>query len=89
MSTPSDIERFRWLLASVDDWVEARNLRIRLVHEYLRDSGEFAGALNRARELVPLLTETYNRINRYSRERLAGLGNDWPPPVTGATEPDD
>lgn len=77
------------LLASVDDWVEARNLRNRLVHEYLRDSGEFAAALNRARELVPLLTGTYNRINRYGRERFAGAGGAWPPLVTDAAESDD
>lgn len=72
------------LLTSVEDWVEARNLRSRLVHEYLRDSGDFAAALNRARELVPLLTETYNRINAYSRERFAGGSDDWPVPVTEA-----
>lgn len=77
------------LLAAVDDWVEARNLRNRLVHEYVRDSGEFAAALNRARELVPLLTATYNRINRYGRERFAGQGDDWPPLVTDVTEPAD
>lgn len=40
------------LLASVVDWVEARALRNRLVHEYMRGAAEFAAALNRARELV-------------------------------------
>lgn len=75
------------LLTSVDDWVEARNLRNRLVHEYLRDSGDFAAALNRARELVPLLTETYNRINAYSRERFAAGSDHWPAPLAGAAEP--
>ena len=66
------------LLESVGDWVEARNLRNRLVHEYPRDSAEFAGALCRARELAPLLIQTYNRINRYSRERFAVADADWP-----------
>lgn len=67
------------LLSSVLDWVEARNLRNRLVHEYLRDEQEFAGALNRAGLLVPLLVDTYNRLNRYSAERWAASSENWPP----------
>jgi hypothetical protein len=39
------------LLDSVDDWLEARNLRNRLIHEYMQDPGEFAQALNRALDL--------------------------------------
>jgi hypothetical protein len=77
------------LLASVDDWVEASNLRNRLVHEYVRDSGKSAAALNRARELAPLLTETYNRVNRYSRARFAGQDDDWPPAVADTGRPGD
>jgi hypothetical protein len=61
------------LLPSVLDWVEARNLRNRLVHEYMRDPEDFAGALDRARELTPLLIETFNRINAYSQEQFAEL----------------
>ena len=41
------IERFG-LLSSVDDWIEARNLRNRLIHEYMNDPEEFASALRRA-----------------------------------------
>jgi hypothetical protein len=69
------------LLPSVADWVQARNLRNRLVHEYVRDPDELAGALLRARELVPLLVQTYNRTSGYAGERFAGAGEDWPPPV--------
>ncbi len=61
------------LLPSVLDWIEARNLRNRLVHEYMRDPEDFAGALDRARELVPLLIETFNRINAYSQVQFAGI----------------
>lgn len=61
------------LLPSVLDWVEARNLRNRLVHEYMRDPEDFAGALNRARELTPLLIETFNRINAYSQKQFSEL----------------
>ena len=61
------------LLASVDDWVEARNLRNRLVHEYMDDPVEFAMALNRAMELVVLLSDTWQRLQgwltRYTDSR--------------------
>lgn len=67
------------LLVSVIDWVEARNLRNRLVHEYMRDAGEFAGALNRAHQLVSLLVNTYNRLNKYARTRFGGMARTWPP----------
>ena len=67
------------LLASVVDWVEARNLRNRLIHEYMRDAGDFAGALNRAHQLVALLVQTYDKVNRYAKARFAESVNDWPP----------
>lgn len=57
------------LLASVDDWVEARNLRNRLIHEYMNDLDEFAAALCRARELVNLLVETADKVSGYLVER--------------------
>lgn len=54
------------LLASVDDWIEARNLRNRLVHEYMRDPAEFADALKRAGDLVQLLINTSDALKQYS-----------------------
>lgn len=66
------------LLASVNDWLEARNLRNRLVHEYMRDEEEFAGALNRAAELVPLLVDTYNALNEFARARFGSAASSWP-----------
>jgi hypothetical protein len=62
------------LVRSVDDWVEARNLRNKLVHEYMHAPAEFAAALNRAKELVPLLVETYDALSRYSQTHLAESG---------------
>ncbi|PKM45198.1 MAG: hypothetical protein CVV05_07455 [Gammaproteobacteria bacterium HGW-Gammaproteobacteria-1] len=53
------------LLASVEEWIEARNLRNRLVHEYMHEPGEFAEALKRAGALVPLLTATDEALRRY------------------------
>ena len=72
------------LLASVTDWMEARNLRNRLVHEYMRDEAEFAGALNRAAELVPLLVGTYNAVNAYAGSRFSPPAQGWPPQLPAA-----
>jgi hypothetical protein len=57
-------------LDSVDDWVEARNLRNRLVHEYMKDPDEFAGALRRALELVPLLEQTCRELGRAAQRLI-------------------
>lgn len=66
------------LVHSVKDWVEARNLRNRLVHEYVQDSAEFAAALERARELVPLLIETCRALEDYASARFGNrrAGNE-------------
>jgi len=74
------------LLASVVDWVEARNLRNRLIHEYMRDADDFAGALNRAHQLVYLLTQTYDNLNGYARLRFGQGVDDWPPPLGSKSE---
>jgi len=66
------------LLDSVVAWVEARNLRNRLIHEYMRDAQDFADALNRAHELVPLLVQTYNNLSAYARARFGQAAEDWP-----------
>lgn len=66
------------LLDSVAEWLEARNLRNRLIHEYVRDPAEFADALRRAQELVPMLVRTYDSLNRYARDRFAAENGNWP-----------
>jgi uncharacterized protein with HEPN domain len=58
------------LLSSMLDWVEARNLRNRLVHEYVEDPEEFASAINRAVALVPLLVETSKNFTEYAARFL-------------------
>jgi hypothetical protein len=63
----------KWdLLDSVVDWVEARNLQNQLVHEYMQDPEAFSQALHRARELVPLLTMTYDKIHEYAEKLRLG-----------------
>ncbi|BAU56993.1 hypothetical protein LRD18_13030 [Halorhodospira halochloris] len=80
-STLDNLNRMEKLgiLAAVSDWVEARNLRNRLVHEYMRDAEEFASAVNRARECVSLLISTYNNILDYAARQLEPPdGYMWP-----------
>ncbi len=48
------------------------------MHEYMDDSEEFAGALSRALQLVPLLVDTNNRINTYARSHFADKIVNWP-----------
>ena len=62
------------LLPSMLDWVEARNLRNRLVHEYVDNNQEFADSINRALELVPLLVDTFKQFNNHAREHFLGWG---------------
>lgn len=47
-------ERLGWI-SSVETWLEARRLRNRMIHEYVRDSSELAAALNLAHAAVPTL----------------------------------
>jgi len=56
------------LIHSVDEWLEARNLRNRLIHEYMRDPAEFVEALNRAGELVPRLIGAFRSMKAYALE---------------------
>jgi len=58
------------LLSSMLGWVEARNLRNRLVHEYVEGHEEFASAINRAIALVPLLVETSKNYTEYAAKFL-------------------
>lgn len=51
-------------------WVLMRQLRNKLVHEYLTDPADFAESLNLAHGFVPELFETYNRLRRYTEERM-------------------
>lgn len=50
---------------SADDWLLARELRNKLVHEYVADPQEFADALNTARRLGTDLIESFSRVKDY------------------------
>lgn len=57
------------LLRSTDDWMTGRRLRNRMVHEYVRDAGDLAAALNEAHGLVPLLTQFAGTVIQFCRTR--------------------
>ena len=54
-----------------DDWIVMRQLRNRLVHEYMEDAVDFASVLNDALRLASDLVETVDRIRRFATERFA------------------
>jgi hypothetical protein len=64
------------LLTSVIKWLDVRNLRNKLIHEYMADAEEFAMALNQAHAAVALLIATYNAINLYAHSRIPAPA--WP-----------
>ncbi|PKM13176.1 MAG: hypothetical protein CVV13_02525 [Gammaproteobacteria bacterium HGW-Gammaproteobacteria-3] len=59
------------LLTSVVEWLDVRNLRNKLVHEYMADAEEFAIALNQAHVAVTLLVANYNTINLFAHSRIS------------------
>jgi len=53
------------LVASASQWLEARALRNRLVHEYMVDAEEFAQSLILADELSQMLLQTWQNFQSY------------------------
>lgn len=64
------------LLSSVVEWLDVRNLRNKLIHEYMVDAEDFAMALNRAHVVVALLVAAYNAINLFAQSRVSAPA--WP-----------
>lgn len=58
------------VIESTEDWLIARKLRNRLVHEYMRDAGAFAEALNHANSATMMLINSYNRLRADVTRRL-------------------
>ena len=61
-------ERLGWL-RSTDDWMTARQLRNRMVHEYVESPELLADALNAGHDLVPLLQATAGALIDELRKR--------------------
>ena len=58
------------VVTSARVWLEARTLRNRLVHEYLKDPEEFADGLNLAKRYSLVLMDTYNRVRDYALHKM-------------------
>lgn len=58
------------VIESVERWLEARNLRNRLVHEYMASPDEFADNLRLAETYSLMLLETYRRLRMDAKRRL-------------------
>jgi hypothetical protein len=70
------------VLQDVTEWLEARALRNRLVHEYMTDSAAFAADLGLAYGYCLLLVDTYNRVRSDAAARL-GITEAVLPPALG------
>lgn len=57
------------LLRSADDWLAARKLRNRMVHEYVRNPAELAEALNEGHGLVSLLSDFAEAVVQFGQVR--------------------
>lgn len=63
------------LLPSADEWMAARKLRNRMVHEYVRNPLLLAEAMTEAQRLVPMLAGLARRLVAVCRDRgLLGAG---------------
>lgn len=58
------------VINDVEQWLEARKLRNRLVHEYMEDMLKFAEDINLAKGYTIMLCETYNNIRHFAQQRM-------------------
>ncbi|MDD5365090.1 MAG: hypothetical protein PHR30_07100 [Gallionellaceae bacterium] len=68
------------VLREVTAWLEARQLRNRLIHEYMMDAASFAEDLNLAEAYSRMLIDTYRRLRTDALTRMA-LPDDALPAV--------
>ena len=57
-------------VASVEQWLQARRLRNRMVHEYVRDAQELAAALQAGHAFVPLLLQAASTLGQEVQRRF-------------------
>jgi len=67
------------VVESTERWLEARSLRNRLVHEYLGSPEAFAQDLALARDLTPMLIDTFNRVREFAMTRMQIPESALPP----------
>lgn len=66
------------VLTSTERWLEMRNLRNRLVHEYMTDSAKFAQDLLLAKEYSLVLIETFNCLRQDAKTRMGHKNEGLP-----------
>jgi hypothetical protein len=66
------------VLENTDQWLEARQLRNRLVHEYMEDSAAFAENIKLAEAYSEMLIETYHRVRKDIVDRLGIPASELP-----------
>lgn len=69
------------VLGNVEQWLEARKLRNRMVHEYAEVAEQFAADLVLAKEFSWMLFDTYNRLREFAISRMNIDANDLPKSV--------
>lgn len=77
-----DILRRAERLNIVEDaalWIDIRQRRNQLIHEYADDQARFAEAIISACRNVEVLVATYNRLRSYAIERMAISESELPP----------
>jgi hypothetical protein len=60
-------EKLGWI-ESTQTWIELRELRNRLVHEYIESADDLLSALQQALQGVHILTETQLRLASYAQK---------------------
>ena len=70
------------VLTSTERWLEARNLRNRLVHEYMTDPAKFVGDLALAREYSLMLIATFNCLRHDAMTRMGHKKETLPEELT-------
>jgi len=58
------------VIENTEQWLQARKLRNRLIHEYMESPSAFAADLNLAREYTAMLMETYHRLCTFAAKRM-------------------
>ncbi|MBU2115162.1 MAG: hypothetical protein KKE94_15460 [Gammaproteobacteria bacterium] len=61
-------EKYGWL-GSAEDWLLARQLRNKMVHEYIENPTILAEAVNSAHSFIPLLTQFADQLTKALNER--------------------
>jgi len=66
------------VLTSTEQWLEARNLRNRLVLEYMTEPEKFAEDLALAKEYSLVLLDTFNRLRQDAIARMGHKAENLP-----------